>query len=148
LKDPAASFTGVDEYVCLVYSCTLMMTAGGFPETSLVYHTAQWCIAENPVLCCHYHENFRFSYSFLQMFRQYICMQYFITTDYILKPVLSTCVVTNIDCSNQITCATLILLFILVLLKRLHPDASQLQQQQKGKLLSCYSSLAGPFSYI
>jgi hypothetical protein len=60
-------------------------------------------------------------------------MQYFITTAYILKPVLSSCVVTNIDCSNQITCATLIVLFIFMLLKRLNPDASQLQQWQKGK---------------
>jgi len=80
----------------------------------------------------------------------YVCIKnlYFITTDYILKPVLSSCVVINVEYSNQITFATLTLLFLFVSLKRLQSDTSQLQEQQKGKLLSCNSSLAGSFCYI
>lgn len=150
-KDPATSFTRIDECVC----CSLFI----YPDddsrrlpwnihTLLPHYTVLHCRKPCSLqsLPCKLQTSQSPFFFFRYSGSTYVCNKnlYFIT-DYILKPVLSSCVVIKFDYSNQIAFATLILLFLFVSLKRLQPDTSQLQEQQKGKL-SCYSSLARPYA--
>jgi hypothetical protein len=58
-----------------------------------------------------------------------------VCTSSLLITSLSSYVMINIDCSNQITFATLILLFLFVTLKRLQPDTPTTSRAAEGKVV-------------